>query len=85
MQEAAPPPGILGLPQAPRENLPGPRAAPGDGQLRRPQASDSEGLARTLCSGQDGVGNLCLRAPGANRRIPADISRSRGEFFYPPS
>ncbi len=39
MQTPPPAPGVPGLPQAGRARLPRPRAAPGDGQLRHPQAN----------------------------------------------
>ena len=58
-EAAAPPPGVPGVPQADRADLPSRRrrrrrtgrAAPGDGQLRRPQAHQRPRLARERTRG----------------------------------
>ena len=42
---AAPAPGVPAVPQTGREGLPDPGTAPGDGQLRRPQADRDQDLA----------------------------------------
>src|SRR5688572_3089620 len=47
MQTAAPAPRVPDLPPPPRPRLPRPATAPDHGQLRRPQASEGEGLARS--------------------------------------